>query len=83
MPAYGLPWQVFDRVGIEHLIASAAAMGFALLESGEVPPCDQRTVLWNSAEYTFVAVGLRKSEQRAATVAKAETITASSTHSLS
>ena len=59
---FGLPWRVFDRAALEQLLLIASAVGLKLIGDGRIPGCTKRTVVWNSVEYTFVAIGLRKWE---------------------
>ena len=57
---YGLPWKVFHRDEIKAFITQAAGVGLNLIEDGDVPACGDRCVIWHGQEYTFIALGFRK-----------------------
>jgi SAM-dependent methyltransferase len=58
--AFGLPWKIFCRDEIGALIGLACAQGLSLVEDGPIPPCGDRTVYWQNADYTFLALLFRK-----------------------
>lgn len=59
--AYGTPVRIFDRQGIEEMIAIAADAGLALLGGPVDLTCDQRAVHWRRLDlrYTFVVLTFR------------------------
>ena len=58
--AFGLPWQVFSRDQIKHLLAIAACVGLRSSDGSDIPSCSKRTVLWQGESYTFLALVLQK-----------------------
>ena len=57
---FGLPWTIFSQDEIELMIDTARNIGFDLFENSKIPPCSKKTVYWNSYEYTFIALLLKK-----------------------
>jgi SAM-dependent methyltransferase len=60
--AFGLPWQIFSRDEIAALMKSAGHAGLTPVESGGVPACTDRPVLWQDRHYTFIAMLFKKCE---------------------
>jgi SAM-dependent methyltransferase len=59
--AFGLSWRIFSKDEIADLIRVAGQHGFRLAEPGEIPPCGDRPIHWNGADYTFIALLFRRS----------------------
>lgn len=57
--AFGMPWQIFDRAQIIHILDSAARIGFEPYEN-PIPDCSGAPVVWQGFSYTFIALLLRK-----------------------
>jgi SAM-dependent methyltransferase len=59
--AFGLSWRVFSREEIEHFIKLGGNFGFSLYEEAVIPKCRERCVVYHQQEFTFVAMGFKKS----------------------
>jgi len=65
--AFGQPIRVFDRAGIDGLLAAASRHGFATTGRLDLE-ADERAVRWAryDLDYTFVAMIMRRTDERAA-----------------
>jgi ubiquinone/menaquinone biosynthesis C-methylase UbiE len=63
--AFGAPLKVFSRDDIEVFLRLAEENGLIPLESAAITPCVKRTVHWQQADYTFIALVLKRSLDRA------------------
>jgi|SRR6478672_6274159 len=57
--AFGLSWKVFSQHEINTMITLAKEVGFVVDEQ-EIPACEDKNILWNNAEYTFIGILFRK-----------------------
>ncbi len=60
--AFGQTWEITCRDDIAQFLKSAAAVGLSPRAGCEIPACNQRTVHWGAADYTFIAMLFRKDD---------------------
>lgn len=58
---YGFGWRIFSKSEIADLIKTSENNGFRLATNMAIPPCGEKTIHWNSVEYTFISLELIKS----------------------
>ncbi len=61
--AFGVPWKVFSRDDIAALLRLAEENGLVLQEQVSITPCAKRTVHWQKADYTSIALALERSSE--------------------
>ena len=54
--AFGLGWKVFCRDQVENMVETASSLGLTLVDKPVIPRCSDRTVFWQNAGYTFIAM---------------------------
>ncbi len=57
---FGLPWKIFSKKEIENFIELSKINGFSLLNDSSIPECSEKSVVWNSKEYTFINIVFKK-----------------------
>lgn len=62
--AFKRPWKIFSRTDIEELLAISKDTGFSPYKDTNIPDCENRCVVWNEREFTFINVILKKSAKR-------------------
>ena len=57
---YGQAWRILSKKTVEDYLGIAGAWGFEPYESGVIPNCSDRCLVWQRKEFTAIAVVLRK-----------------------
>ena len=56
-----LPWTIFDLTSLNGVIAIANKYGFLEVGDKVIPPCQDKPIYWQGADYTFIAMEFKKS----------------------
>lgn len=53
---FGLPWHIFDRIGIEHLMAQANQNDLRVFSEAQIPEAQDKTIVHRGRRYTSIAL---------------------------
>lgn len=57
---FGQTWRIFSKKDAENIISTAYKYGFSLFGNSSMPACQDKCIVWNEQEYTFLAIVFKK-----------------------